>query len=163
MPPTKTDEGIALATSLGKSHPEIGVVVLSEHAQVTYATELFADGSSRRAYLLKDRIVDQDVLVDAIEAVAHGTPMLDPRIVTLIIGGKPDRGLGSLTPREHEVLALLAEGRSNQSIAEELFLTRRAVERHINAIFAKLELLDSESLNRRVMAALLYARSREPQ
>lgn len=162
MPPTKTDEGIAFATTLAKTHPEIGVVVLSEHAQIGYATQLFADGGSGRAYLLKDRIVDEDVLIDAIDAVAHGTPMVDPRVVSLMIGANqhPRTGLESLTDREQQVLMRVAGGQSNASIAEELALTRRAVERHINAVFSKLELVESESVNRRVVAALLYARSR---
>ena len=162
MPPTKTDEGIAFATALAQTHPEIGVVVLSEHAQIGYATQLFADGSSGRAYLLKDRIVDEEVLIDAIDAVAHGTPMVDPRVVSLMISANqhPRTGLGSLTEREQQVLELVARGQSNASIAEELALTRRAVERHINMIFSKLELVESESVNRRVVAALLYARSR---
>jgi DNA-binding NarL/FixJ family response regulator len=162
MPPTKTDEGIAFANALAKTHPEIGVVVLSEHAQIGYATQLFADGGSGRAYLLKDRIVDEDVLIDAIDAVAHGTAMVDPRVVSLMISANqhPRSGLESLTDREEQVLERVASGQSNASIAEELALTRRAVERHINAVFSKLELVESESVNRRVVAALLYARSR---
>jgi DNA-binding NarL/FixJ family response regulator len=161
MPPTKTDEGIVLAMELDKTHPEIGVVVLSEYATVTYAMQLFGGGSERRAYLIKDRIAEPEALADAIEAVALGTPMLDAQVVSLMVGsggGTPDL-LSTLSERERDVLALLAEGRSNADIARRLTLTKRGVERHINAIFAKLELDESASVNRRVVAALTYARS----
>ena len=161
MPPTKTDEGIRLATELQSTHPSVGVVVLSQHASPSYATTLFADGASQRAYLLKDRVADPGHLVEAIESVAHGRPMLDAKIVELLLGVADQRraGLEDLTPRELDVIALVAAGRSNDAIAEELVVTRRAVERHINGIFAKLGLDESHGVNRRVVAALLYARS----
>jgi DNA-binding NarL/FixJ family response regulator len=163
MPPTKTDEGIRLAQELATTHPALGVVVLSEFAQIAYATALFSAGSGRRAYLLKDRIAETEVLVEAIEAVSRGTPMLDSSIVGLIVdaSGPRSNGLERLTPREKEVLELVAEGRSNAAIAAELVLTRRAVERHINSIFSKLRLDDTEHVNRRVLAALLWARSHD--
>lgn len=160
MPPTGTDEGIRLAADLSVSHPRIGVVLLSEHAQPAYATALFLE-SSRRAYLLKDRIASHDTVVEAIEAVARGVPMLDPEVVVMTLRGPadPDDPLAALTEREREVLALVAEGRSNRAVGERLSITERAVERHINAIFSKLELVDSPHENRRVVAALLYART----
>jgi DNA-binding NarL/FixJ family response regulator len=161
MPPTRTDEGIALAAELAETYPEVGVVILSQHAQVGYATTLFAHHSARRAYILKERIADRAFLVDAIEAVMQERPMVDPRIVDLLIkaqqGAQGD--LASLTARELEVLALIAEGRSNGAIARQLVITRRAVERHINTIFAKLGLEDSEAVNRRVLATLLFVRA----
>jgi DNA-binding NarL/FixJ family response regulator len=161
MPPTKTDEGIVLAMELDQSHPDIGVVVLSEYATVTYAMQLFGGGSERRAYLIKDRIAEPEALIDAIEAVALGTPMLDAQVVGLMVGsgGGTRDLLGTLSERERDVLGLVAEGRSNADIARRLTLTKRGVERHINAIFAKLELDESTSVNRRVVAALTYARS----
>jgi DNA-binding NarL/FixJ family response regulator len=161
MPPTKTDEGIRLAKELHSTHPKVAVVVLSQQAIPSYATALFADGASQRAYLLKDRIADPAHLIEAVKSVAQGRPMLDAKIVELLLG-LADRhrpGLEDLTPRELEVLALVGAGRSNDAIAHELVVTRRAVERHINAIFAKLGLNESPGLNRRVLAALLYARS----
>jgi DNA-binding NarL/FixJ family response regulator len=146
---------------LDQSHPDIGVVVLSEYATVTYAMQLFGGGSERRAYLIKDRIAEPEALIDAIEAVALGTPMLDAQVVGLMVGsgGGTRDLLGTLSERERDVLGLVAEGRSNADIARRLTLTKRGVERHINAIFAKLELDESTSVNRRVVAALTYARS----
>jgi DNA-binding NarL/FixJ family response regulator len=161
MPPTETDEGLRLAVELQRTHPEIGVVVLSQHARITYANTLFAGGNPRRAYLLKDRIADERLLFEAVDSVAKGVPMLDPTIVGLLIdsGKEPRGGLESLTERERRVLSLVAEGSSNAAIARSLELTTRAVERQINSIFVKLELSDAEAYNRRVLAALLYARS----
>jgi len=159
MPPTKTDEGIVLATELDRTHPEIGVVVLSEYATVTYAMQLFGGGNERRAYLIKDRIGEPAALADAIEAVGLGTPMVDAEVVGLMVGrnGAPRDRFGALSERERDVLGLVAEGRSNAEIARRLTLTKRGVERHINAIFTKLELDESPSMNRRVLAALAYA------
>ncbi len=163
MPPTRTDEGISFATELRRTHPETGVVVLSEHATRTYALDLFEGGAARRAYLLKDRIADGEYLVGAIEAVADGRPVLDSRIVELVVAqpDDPPASLGGLTERELEVLQLVAEGKSNSAIAGEFVITRRAVERHINSIFSKLRLEESRAVNRRVLAALLYARARD--
>jgi DNA-binding NarL/FixJ family response regulator len=163
MPPANSDEGIRLAVELGVTHPDVGVVVLSNYAYVAYATALFAEGGARRAYVLKHRIVDRELLLQAIDAVVHERPMLDPEVVSQLIESRqtPATRLESLTAREHEVLAEIAKGRSNAAIARALVLTKRAVERHINSIFAKLELSESESVNRRVLAALLFARAQQ--
>jgi DNA-binding NarL/FixJ family response regulator len=161
MPPTGTDEGIRLAAELRVSRPEIGVVVLSQHADPRYALRLFENGSDRRAYLLKDRIRERGELVRAIAEVATGGSLVDSIVVEKLLAahdaGRNPR-LESLTPRELEILAIIAQGASNSAIADELVITKRAVERHINAIFAKLDLpgADSEAVSRRVSAALLY-------
>ena len=161
MPPTGTDEGIRLARELASSAPDVGVVVLSQHAQPGYAVELFEHGAARRAYLLKERLADRELLLAALRSVADGRPLIDPAIVDLLLAGdRSDGALNRLTPRESEVLALVADGRSNAAIARELTLTTRAVERHINSIFAKLDLRDAASYNRRVVAALLYHRAK---
>jgi DNA-binding NarL/FixJ family response regulator len=157
MPPTNTDEGIRLADELRSSHPEVGVVVLSQHAEPWYAIALFKAGSDRRAYLLKERLKDQDELGRALRNVARGQSLVDPRIVdNLIAQDRADSDLHKLTPRELEVLGLIAEGRSNQAIGKKLSMTKRGVERHINAIFMKLDLGEPETVSRRVRAALLY-------
>jgi DNA-binding NarL/FixJ family response regulator len=162
MPPTSTDEGVRLARELAESHPEIGVVVLSQHALAAYASEIFESGNPRRAYLLKERLASPDYLLTAIRGVVEGRPQLDPLVVSLLAGmGGVDNRVDRLTPREHEVLGLVADGLSNTAIAERLFLTTRAVERHINSIFAKLELTDQQATNRRVLAALAYTRGQE--
>ena len=159
MPPTGTDEGIRLAQTLRTSHPEIGVVVLSQHVEPLYALALFEGGASGRAYLLKERLVDPGELVRSLREVVAGGSVVDPRVVDEVMKQRrevDDSPLARLTPRESETLALVAEGRSNTAIADELGITRRAVERHINAIFAKLELAEPERVDRRVTAALLY-------
>ena len=157
MPPTNTDEGIRFANELRSSFPEIGVVVLSQHAEPSYAMSLFEDGSSQRAYLLKERVKDKDELARALREVAAGRSLVDPRIVDKLVSARRnDPGVERLTPREREILAMIAEGRSNASIAESLEITRRAVERHINGIFLKLDLGEASDVNRRVKAALLY-------
>ena len=159
MPPTHTDEGIRLAAELRSSHPGIGVVVLSQHAQPLYAVSLFETGSERRAYLLKERLRDRGELGRALREVHRGGSVVDPQIVEELVAGHA-RNEGSkltrLTPRELETLGLVAEGRSNAAIAGALVITKRAVERHINTIFAKLELRESDDVNRRVTAALMY-------
>ena len=157
MPPTNTDEGIRFAGELRHSLPEVGVVVLSQHAEPGYAMSLFDDGSSQRAYLLKERIKDKDELERALREVADGRSLVDPRIVDKLVSARlGDPGIEKLTPREREILALIAEGRSNASIAELLEITKRAVERHINGIFLKLELPEDGDVNRRVKATLVY-------
>ena len=160
MPPTGTDEGLRIATELATSRPEIGVVVLSHHATLTYARAVFAGGNPRRAYILKDRVADNSFLLDAIESVARERPMLDPKVAGLVFGPEvsPGAGLDGLTQREAQVLALMAGGASNAAIARSLQLPTRAVERHINSIFTKLGLDDDSSVNRRVLAALAYER-----
>ena len=158
MPPNHTDEGIRLADELRTTRPEIGVVVLSQHESPLYALALFDRGAERRAYLLKERVRDQSELGRAVREVASGGSVVDPRIVEGLLSAhtRAHTPLEELTPRELEILALIAEGRSNTAIAEALVVTKRAVERHINAIFRKLELEESEDVSRRVTAALLY-------
>jgi len=162
MPPTNTNEGIRLAAQLRREHPDIGVVVLSQYADPGYVLQLLESGSEGRAYLLKERVHDRRQLVAAIEAVANGESVIDSKIVEVLVAARA-RGerspLAELTPRELEVLAAIAEGKSNSAISETLVLTKRAVEKHINAIFLKLNLSHSESaedLNPRVKAALVF-------
>jgi DNA-binding NarL/FixJ family response regulator len=159
MPPTHTDEGIRLANELRRSHPEIGVIILSQHADPLYALALLEDGADGRGYLLKDRVRDQEELRRALLEVARGGTVVDAQIINELLTLRRRRettGLETLTEREQEILALVAEGRSNGDIAEELVVTKRAVEGHINSIFSKLELGDPEKIDRRVKAALLY-------
>lgn len=159
MPPTKTDEGIRLAAELRTSHPSVGVVILSQFAEPLYATELLEDGSERRAYLLKERVHHHGELSRTVREVAEGGSVVDSKIVDLLIRAKrqrQDSGFNELTPREQEVLALVAEGWSNAAIAERLVVTKRAVERHINSIYLKLDLGDGEQVSRRVKSALLF-------
>jgi len=159
MPPSHTDEGIRLAEELRETHPGVGVVVLSQYAEPLYAMKLLEHGSDRRAYLLKERVQDRSELSRALHEVAAGRSVVDARIVEALLHARRTReesGLDTLTTREQEILALIAEGWSNEAIASRLVITKRAVERHINAIFWKLELGDSEDVSRRVKAALLY-------
>ena len=159
MPPTNTDEGIRLAQELRATHPDVGVVILSQHAEPLYATKLLEGGSDRRAYLLKDRVSDRSELSRALRHVADGGSVIDSRIVeTLLIvqRRRENSRLDTLTTREQEILALIAEGWSNEAIAARLVITKRAVERHINSIFWKLDLGDSRDVSRRVRATLLY-------
>jgi DNA-binding NarL/FixJ family response regulator len=161
MPPTNSDEGIRFADELRSSHPEIGVVILSMHAEPRYATDLLRDGSDGRAYLLKERLTDEGELSNALHAVAAGESVIDPQVVEKLVAARERRTsqLDALTPRELEILGLIAQGRSNRWIASKLTITKRAVERHINAIFLKLDLGEPEDVNRRVRAALLYLSS----
>jgi DNA-binding NarL/FixJ family response regulator len=159
MPPGHRDEGIRLARELRETEPQIGVVVLSQHAEPEYASVLFEDGPQGRAYLLKESLRDRGELVRALQTVAEGGSVVDPLIVQHLLVAQRQRRespLDSLTPRELEILGLIAEGRSNAAIAAQLVVTKRAVERHINSIFLKLGLRDSENVSRRVKAALLY-------
>ena len=159
MPPTGTDEGIRLATDLRGSAPEVGVVVLSQHVEPTYALDLFEGGSARRAYLLKDRLRDSTELTRAIREVAAGGSLVDPVVIDELVAARAQRDdspLRELTAREREILALIAQGMSNAAIADALVVTKRAVERHVNAIFLKLGLRDAEDVSRRVKAALAY-------
>jgi DNA-binding NarL/FixJ family response regulator len=162
MPPSDTDEGIRLAVHLRTAHPQIGVVVLSQYSDPGYVLSLLDSGSDGRAYLLKERVHDRRQLVGAIEAVASGQSVIDPKIVEVLVTAKA-RGarspLTELTPRELEVLAAIAEGKSNAAISDALVLTKRAVEKHINSIFLKLNLSHSplaEDVSPRVKAALLF-------
>lgn len=159
MPPTKTDEGIAVAAQLRERRPGVGVVVLSQFVEPSYALRLFESGSDRRAYLLKDRLTGGSQLVAAIEAVATGGSVVDPKVVEALVEAdarQKDSSLSSLTPRELEVLAAIAEGKSNGAIAESLVVTTRAVEKHVNSIFLKLGLGTVPAGSKRVKAALLF-------
>jgi DNA-binding NarL/FixJ family response regulator len=155
MPPSGDDEGIVFANRLRATHPEIGVVVVSQYADPRYGLALLEQGSERRAYLLKDRLRDREHLIGAVYAVASGGSVVDPKVVEALIRAR-GAGLDELTPRETEILGHMAQGQSNQAIADELFLTKKAVEKHINAIFMKLGLSASEEISRRVKAALIY-------
>jgi DNA-binding NarL/FixJ family response regulator len=159
MPPTDSDEGILVAATLRATHPETGVVVLSQYAEPAYVLKLLENGSARRAYLLKERVHHRGQLVDAVRAVHSGGSYIDPKIVELLVHSRErvdDSPLAVLTPRERETLAEIAQGKSNEAIAETLVLTKRAVEKHINAIFMKLDLAGARDVSSRVKAALLF-------
>src|SRR2546422_9839075 len=159
MPPTGTAEGIRAAEQIRDHHPEIGVVVLSQYAEPEYAISLLKKGAAGRAYLLKERVSDIGQLVNAVREVAKGGSVIDPKVVEALVAArthKPDSPLRDLTPREQEVLAAMAEGKNNAAIAARLFLTERAVEKHINSIFSKLGLQEEKDAHRRVRAALLF-------
>jgi DNA-binding NarL/FixJ family response regulator len=159
MPPTQSDEGIHAAIQLRDTHPHIGVVVLSQYDEPSYALALLEGGSARRGYLLKERVHDRAQLVSAIESVAEGGSFIDPTIVEVLVAANARVGrspLSELTPREQEVLAELAQGKSNAAIANSLFLTKRGVEKHINSIFFKLNLSEAEDVSKRVKAALMF-------
>jgi DNA-binding NarL/FixJ family response regulator len=159
MPPTSTDEGIRAATRLRSTHPDIGVVVLSQYAEPGYATALLADGSAARAYLLKERVSDPGQLVAAVREVASGGSVIDPAVVEVLVsasGRARSSPLAQLTGRERDVLAQIAQGKSNAAVACSLYLSERSVEKHINALFAKLGLAVEPDTNRRVKAVLLH-------
>jgi DNA-binding NarL/FixJ family response regulator len=159
MPPTGTDEGIRAAAWIQQNHPEIGVVVLSQYTAPGYALALLEHGSAGRGYLLKERIGSVDELARAIRTVAQGGSVIDPLVVDELVRARSqDRqaGLASLTPREAEILAVMAQGKSNSAIAATLFVTERAVEKHTNSIFAKLGLSEEKDVNRRVKAVLVF-------
>ena len=165
MPPSNTDEGIRLANHLREGRPSTGVVVLSQYAEPPYVLALLESGSDRRGYLLKERIHDRGQLVSAIETVARGGSVIDPKIVEVLVeaSARTDSSpLAELTPRERDVLAEMAEGKSNAAIAESLVLTKRAVEKHINSIFMKLGLAASEDVSKRVKATLLFLADSSP-
>jgi DNA-binding NarL/FixJ family response regulator len=158
MPPTHTDEGLAIAARLRTERPDTGVVLLSQYAEATYALTLLAEGSARRGYLLKERVADGDELADAIRRVAAGGSVIDPTVVEGLVAANRARPskLDALTPRELEVLGEMAQGKANASIAAGLVLSERAIEKHTNSIFAKLGLSEERDLNRRVSAVLVY-------
>jgi DNA-binding NarL/FixJ family response regulator len=156
MPPDFSDEGIQLAVELRTTHPEIGVVVLSQYAEASYARDLLAEGSAGRAYLLKERVSEPRELAAAIVAVAEGRSVIDPAVVELLVTVRTERSpLAALTPRELEVLDQVAQGKSNAAVAAALFLTERSIEKHINSVFSKLGLEVTRDTNRRVTAVLL--------
>jgi DNA-binding NarL/FixJ family response regulator len=166
MPPDHETEGIVAARKIRADHPEVGVVVLSQYANALYAFELFQDGTEGLAYLLKDRVGDVDELVDAIIAVTRGGSVIDPAVVDSLLSRKRtvSRGsLGALSDRETEVLAEMAQGKSNSAISEALYISESAVEKHINSILMKLGLPpDDATLNRRVAAVLAFLHSYQP-
>jgi DNA-binding NarL/FixJ family response regulator len=156
MPPTQTNEGIRAANPVRERYPEIGVVVLSQYAEPEYAVSLFEEGSSGRAYLLKEKVADLEQLKAAIEEVDRGQSVIDPDVVDLLVNARKASILERLTDRETEVLAEIARGRNNAGVAEALFISEGAVEKHINSIFTKLDLSPEEQTNRRVRAVLKY-------
>jgi DNA-binding NarL/FixJ family response regulator len=160
MPPTHTDEGLRAAHRIRKEYPETGVLVLSQYVEEAYALELLSQSTESTGYLLKDRVADVDSFTDAVRRVASGGSALDPEVVALLLGRRRrEDPLQSITPREREVLALMAEGRSNAAIAEALVVTERAVEKHVTSIFSKLDLAPTVEDHRRVLAVLAYLRA----
>ncbi len=160
MPPTHTDEGVRAAVLLRGRHPELGVLVLSQYVEEQYATELLAASSRGVGYLLKDRVADVREFVEAVGRVAGGGTALDPEVVAQLLGrSRKQDALAGLTPREREVLGLMAEGRTNSAIAAELVVSAGAVEKHISNIFLKLGLPQSDADHRRVLAVLRYLES----
>jgi DNA-binding NarL/FixJ family response regulator len=157
MPPTNTDEGLRAAHEIRGELPDVGVLVLSQYVEHGYALDLLADNAAGVGYLLKDRIGDVDAFIDAVKRVADGGSALDPEVVSQLLGRKRrDDPLEELTAREREVLGLMAEGRSNNAIAEALVVTERAVEKHVTSIFSKLDLVNTPQDHRRVLAVLAY-------
>ena len=160
MPPTHTDEGLRAAQEIREKHPTCGVLVLSQYVEATYAMELLAESAEGVGYLLKDRVSDVNEFADAVRRVGEGGSALDPTIVSQLVGRRRrDDPIDQLTPREREVLGLMAEGRSNSGIAEQLVVTDRAVEKHVTSIFSKLRLPAASEDHRRVLAVLAYLRS----
>ena len=161
MPPTGTDEGIRAAKAIRAEHPDVGVVVLSQFADEEYAYELLKDGAAGLGYLLKERVADVDEVVRALNEVSRGGSVLDPKVVETLVAAKDRMAhspLASLTDREREVLSHMAQGQNNAAIAKSLFLTERAVEKHINSLFHKLDLTEEPDVHRRVMAVLAFLR-----
>jgi DNA-binding NarL/FixJ family response regulator len=160
MPPTHTDEGIVAAQRIRADHPEVGVLVLSSYVEPSYALRLIEDHPERVGYLLKERVFDVAILVDALRRIDDGETVVDPTIVSRLVGRRRRRGpLDELTEREREVLSLVAEGLSNRAIAGRLFVTERTVEAHIKAVFQKLRLAGSPEQHRRVLAVLAFLRA----
>jgi DNA-binding NarL/FixJ family response regulator len=157
MPPSQTDEGLRAAKEIRSELPGTGVLVLSGYVEPTYAQELLAENAEGLGYLLKDRVSDIGAFADAVERVGTGGSALDPEVVSVLMGrARDDDPLEELTPREREVLGLMAEGRSNAAIAEQLVITERAVEKHVTSIFGKLGLTASGEDHRRVLAVLRF-------
>jgi DNA-binding NarL/FixJ family response regulator len=164
MPPTGSDEGIRAAKVIRAEHPEVGVVVLSQFADEEYAYDLLKDGAEGLGYLLKERVADVDEVVRALNEVARGGSVLDPKVVEALVAAKDRMAhspLATLTDREREVLSHMAQGENNAAIAKSLFLTERAVEKHINSLFHKLDLTEEPDVHRRVMAVLAFLRETE--
>jgi DNA-binding NarL/FixJ family response regulator len=160
MPPTHTDEGLRAAHRIRAEHPDTAVLVLSQYVEEAYALELLSESTERTGYLLKDRVADVGTFTDAVRRVAKGGSALDPEVVALMLGRRRRADpLAALTPREREVLGLMAEGRSNSAMAEALVVTDRAVEKHVTAILSKLDLPPAVEDHRRVLAVLRFLRS----
>ena len=160
MPPTHTDEGLRAAQAIHNDHPKVGVLVFSQYIETQSAAELFAGAPAGVGYLLKDRVADVSEFIEAISRVAHGGTVLDPEVVRqLLRTSRRGDSLATLTPREREVLSLMAQGRSNTAIADTLVISPRVVEKHVASIFVKLGLAPSDNDNRRVIAALKYLES----
>jgi DNA-binding NarL/FixJ family response regulator len=160
MPPTHTDEGLRAAHLIREELPDTGVLVLSQYVEEGYAMDLLADSAEGVGYLLKDRVADVERFVDSVRRVADGGSALDPEVVSQMLGRRrAEDPLAELTPREREVLGLMAEGRSNHAIAEELVVTERAVEKHVTGIFSKLDLGPTPEDHRRVLAVLTYLKA----
>ncbi len=155
MPPTFRDEGVRAAIRLRAEHPKMGILLLSQYVEVAYAQELLGSGGGAVGYLLKDRVAALEELTDAVDRIAAGGTVLDPEVVAQLIGRRNDP-LSSLTPREREVLQLMAEGRSNAAIAQQLFIGVGAVEKNVTSIFTKLGLDDSGTDHRRVLAVIAW-------
>jgi len=156
MPPSHTDEGLRAAKEIRAAHPETGVLVLSQYVETAYAMELLAESAEGVGYLLKDRVADVDEFTASVRRVAEGGSALDPSIVSLLVGNRRGTPLDDLTPREREVLELMAEGLSNSAIAGRLVVTDRAVEKHVTSIFVKLRLAATPESHRRVLAVLTF-------
>jgi DNA-binding NarL/FixJ family response regulator len=156
MPPTNTDEGLQVALAVRKEIPGLPILLLSQHVQQLYARELRADGSGAIGYLLKDRVLNAEQFVDAVRRVAEGGTVMDPEVIAKLIAGTTTDPLAALTPREHEVLGLMAEGCSDAAIAARMFISEGAVGKHTASIFAKLQLGPSEDTNPQVLAVLAY-------
>ena len=156
LPPTFRDEGVRAALEIREKYPETAILIVSQYVERAYANELLSDGRGGVGYLLKDRVLDVADFVEAVKRVAEGGTALDPEVVAQLLGNRGARPLAALTPRELDVLKLMAEGRSNTAIAEALVLTVGAVEKHIASIFQKLRLPPSETDHRRVLAVLAY-------
>jgi DNA-binding NarL/FixJ family response regulator len=160
MPPTHTDEGLKAAVDIRERFPRTGVLVLSQYIEESYALELLSENAEGVGYLLKDRVADLDRFVDAVKRVGDGGSALDPEVVSRLLGRRRrEDPLADISPREREVLALMAEGRSNHAIATELVVTERAVEKHVTSIFSKLDLPPAADDHRRVLAVLTYLRA----
>jgi DNA-binding NarL/FixJ family response regulator len=160
MPPTHTDEGLQAAAQLRADYPELGILLLSQWVHAGRALDLFRSGGAGLGYLLKDRVTEIDDFVDAIRRVARGGSALDPDVVSALLTAGPDHPLAELTDREQQVLALMAEGRTNSAIADRLYLGRKTVESYVNTLFTKLELPPAPDDNRRVLAVLAWLRTR---
>lgn len=162
MPPTFTDEGIRAAMLIRQQNPEVALLVLSQYVEERYASELIADSTGSLGYVLKDRVADVGAFLDVVAAVGAGGTALDPEVVQqILLRSRRRRTLESLTPREREVLELMAQGRSNTAIARDLFITAGSVEKHISSLFLKLGLPPEDGENRRVLAVLRYLEKEE--